>query len=154
MGRKSTFSPEKGRKICQKIAEGLSLRKACEEIGGVAPSTVISWALDSKRADFAEHYARAMTIRAHGWAEEILEIADDGRNDFVERETKGKVSIVLDREHVQRSMLRVDSRKWILSKLLPKRFGDKPEEKEEGEKVRPTSITFTRGPTPPAHADE
>jgi hypothetical protein len=54
-------------------------------------------------------------------ADELLEIADDATNDFVERQNKdGHTSKVFDAEHVQRSRLRVEARKWLLSKALPK----------------------------------
>lgn len=50
-------------------------------------------------------------------AEEIVEIADDGANDI----DGDKV----DHENVQRSRLRVDARKWVAARLLPKRYGDR-----------------------------
>ncbi len=55
-------------------------------------------------------------------ADELLEIADDGRNDWVVDEEGGDK---YNGDHVQRSRLRVDTRKWLLSKALPKVFGDK-----------------------------
>lgn len=58
-------------------------------------------------------------------ADELVEIADDGTNDYVEREVDGGVRVVFDGEHFQRSRLRVDTRKWVLSKVLPKIYGDK-----------------------------
>ncbi len=61
------------------------------------------------------------------WAEEIVDIADDATNDWMERrnEEGGVSAVVADHEHISRSKLRVDSRKWIASKLLPKVYGDK-----------------------------
>ncbi len=59
-------------------------------------------------------------------ADETVEISDDGRNDWMERQSEeDKERYVLNGEHVQRSRLRVDTRKWLLSKALPKMFGDK-----------------------------
>ncbi len=52
----------------------------------------------------------------------MADIADDGSNDFT-KDKDGKA--VVDHEHIQRSRLRIDTRKWIASKLLPKRYGDK-----------------------------
>ncbi len=58
--------------------------------------------------------------------DEITDIADDGSNDYIEQEQKnGKIARVLDGEHVQRSRLRVDTRKWVLARMLPKIYGDK-----------------------------
>ncbi len=64
-------------------------------------------------------------------AEEIVEIADDGRNDWMEVMSKDGESIGwrLNGEAVQRSRLRVDARKWLMSKLLPKKYG---ESKDDG----------------------
>jgi hypothetical protein len=56
-------------------------------------------------------------------ADEVVDISDDARNDFVEREDASRVA---NQEHIQRSRLRVDTRKWLLSKCLPKIYGDRP----------------------------
>jgi hypothetical protein len=59
-------------------------------------------------------------------ADEIIDIADDGSNDWMERELEsGKTIEVLNAEHVARSRLRVDARKWVAAKLKPKKYGDK-----------------------------
>ena len=59
-------------------------------------------------------------------ADELFSIADDSTNDFMEIEDKkGKTRIVPDNEAQARSRLRVDTRKWYLSKVLPKIYGDK-----------------------------
>lgn len=59
-------------------------------------------------------------------ADELLEIADDGSNDWMEKTVgSGETITVVDHEHVQRSRLRVDTRKWYLSKLAPKRYSEK-----------------------------
>lgn len=64
-------------------------------------------------------------------AEESLEIADDGRNDWMERQSQSEKGLgvnngwVLNGEHVQRSRLRVDTRKWFAARLHPKKYGDK-----------------------------
>lgn len=59
------------------------------------------------------------------FAEEILEISDDGTNDWMKRKVGDEVIDVVDHEHIQRSKLRVDSRKWLMSKIAPKRYGEK-----------------------------
>jgi hypothetical protein len=66
-----------------------------------------------------------MRLRAERMAEEILDIADDGSNDWIEREQDGRTVIVADHEHIQRSKLRVDARKWLMAKMLPKKYGDR-----------------------------
>jgi hypothetical protein len=60
-------------------------------------------------------------------ADELMEIADDGRNDWMERHGEEDPGWQVNSEHIQRSRLRVDARKWTLSKVLPKIYGDKQE---------------------------
>ena len=59
---------------------------------------------------------------ALGWADDLDEIARDRRGDFVVNE-EGK--LVPDMEHIMRSRLRIDTRKWLLGKVLPRVYGDK-----------------------------
>lgn len=75
---------------------------------------------------FQERYAQAKAECADALVEEIIDIADDGTNDWMEVHDKDGacVGYKLNGEHVQRSKLRVDSRKWIASKLKPKKYGD------------------------------
>lgn len=90
-------------------------------------STLMDW-LD-KEESYAEKYARAKEAQADFMVEEILEISDDGRNDFIESLDKDEqpMGYKLNGEHVQRSKLRVDARKWVAAKLKPKKYGDKLE---------------------------
>lgn len=69
--------------------------------------TVRDWALDDYKG-FASQYARATLIRMHVLADEIMEIADNAKF-----------------EEVMVSRLRVDTRKWLMSKIAPKVYGDK-----------------------------
>lgn len=125
-GRPSIFSEELAARICERLAAGETLRSVCRDDDMPAPSTVIGWTHADKA--FSEQYANA---RQHGYqfmADELLEISDDGSNDWMEREQEreGKnEGWQFNGEHFQRSRLRVDTRKWLLSKALPKVFGDK-----------------------------
>jgi hypothetical protein len=58
----------------------------------------------------------------------LLEISDDGRNDWMQRRGNDeRGGWELNGEHIQRSRVRIDTRKWLLSKMLPKVYGDKSE---------------------------
>ena len=74
----------------------------------------------AKDPNFRDAYLAAKTMLAEAFGEEIVAIADDSSRDWVEGEN-GKV---LDHEHVQRSKLRCDARKWVAARLAPKRWGD------------------------------
>jgi transposase len=126
MARPSDYSPKVAERVCVAIAEGYSLRQIAAREGWPDRSTILRWL--NKHAEFRDQYARAREMQAEHFADEILEIADGGSNDWIERKRQdGSIEIVLDHEHVQRSRLRVDARKWLLSKLMPKQYGDKVE---------------------------
>lgn len=129
MARPTKLTKKLGEEICNLICEKYSL-KQIEDKSEKYPkkSTILSW--NTKEGGlyewFQDLYARALIVRAHAWAEEILDISDDGSNDWIEREGKnGRVYKTVDNEAVQRSRLRVDSRKFLLAKMLPKLYGDK-----------------------------
>lgn len=94
-------------------------------------ATVCRWL--NERPSFREQYARAREMQADVIAEETFEIADDGRNDWMEVETQKGSYIKLNDEAVSRSRLRLDQRKWWLSKLAPKKYGEKLEVEHSGE---------------------
>lgn len=125
-GRPSDYSVELAARICSELAQGRSLRDVCNDDGMPAESTVRAWAVDD-REGFSAHYARAREIGYHAMADELLAIADDGRNDWMERRGEEDAGWQANGEHIQRSRLRVDARKWMLSKVLPKIYGDKQE---------------------------
>jgi hypothetical protein len=85
---------------------------------------VRGWAADD-RDGFSARYARAQEQRVDRWADDVIEIADDARNDFIEAcAAKGEVFLKADMEAIMRSRLRIDTRKWLMSKLFPRRYGD------------------------------
>jgi hypothetical protein len=89
-----------------------------------AQRTIFQWL--AKNPEFAQQYTIAHDMRLEAMAEEIIEISDDGRNDWIERQVgENRTETVADHEHINRSRLRVDTRKWLLSKLAPKKYGDK-----------------------------
>ncbi|WP_192878862.1 terminase small subunit protein [Sphingopyxis lindanitolerans] len=113
--------------ICERMIEGDSLRAICAAVDMPSVSTVFRWLSEDtvQAAELREQYARAREGQADAIFDEILQIADDGRNDYVERlRSDGEKDTVFDAEHVQRSKLRVDARKWVASKLAPKKYGD------------------------------
>lgn len=123
-GRKSTFTQEVADIICERLVEGESLRSICSDEDMPNKSTVFRW-LQVNEA-FRDQYARAKEAQAEALIDEIFDIADDARNDWMEKVNQdGEVSVVLNRESVQRSKLRVDARMWAASKMLPKKYGDK-----------------------------
>lgn len=123
-GRPSKYSKLIADTICEKLAEGFTLREVCKSEEFPAESTVRLWALED-RDGFSAQYARAREIGYQAMADELLEISDDGRNDWMERNGEDDRGWVANGENMGRSRLRVDTRKWLLSKALPKLYGDK-----------------------------
>lgn len=116
MPRPSTFTNEIADLICERMSEGESLRKICAEPGIPSMSTVFRWLGDGKNSAFREQYARAREAQADKYADELVDIADEGRN-----EDAGIIR------------LRMDARKWAASKLAPKKYGDKLDLTHDGE---------------------
>ena len=127
MGRPSKYSKELSLEILGQLAEGKSLRKICEQKGMPAISTVLLWRLEHE--EFSEQYTHARELQAFGILDELLDISDDGSNDTYETENGTKVNS----EVIQRSKLRIDTRKWFLAKMLPKVCGDKLDLNHSGE---------------------
>jgi len=124
-GRPSNYSEKIASEILGHVASGKTLREVCREEKFPSESTVRGWVLDD-REGFSARYARARNLCLEVWADEIIEISDDASNDWMARNGKDdEPSWSVNGEHIQRSKLRSDNRKWLLSKLKPHQYGDK-----------------------------
>lgn len=120
MGRKSSYTKKLGAEICQRIAEGETLRSICKDDGMPQVSTVIGWALsqDKRYKAFSEQYKRAREIQLEVHEDEITDIADDGSNDWMIRKRRdGTEEEVFNNEHFQRSRLRVEVRERLIQRI-------------------------------------
>ncbi len=100
------YSERVARDLCQHIAEGKSLRQI-EKIDGMpGTSTIMRWLADPRRDGFRAKYALAKQVQMERLAEEALAISDDPEGDLA------------------RDKLRVDTRKWLITQLAPKRYGE------------------------------
>jgi hypothetical protein len=115
-----TYSTEIADELCGLLAEGKSIRQITELPGMPSRRAVQYWM--SRYPDFREKYECAMMLLAEFWAHEIIEIADDSSGDFIINE-RGERAV--DHENINRARLKVDARRWLLSKILPKRYGDR-----------------------------
>jgi hypothetical protein len=123
MPRRTIRTPENAELICSRIGDGFTLAQIGREID-CTPGMITDWVREDAR--FAVIYAHARELQADHFAVEIIEISDDGSNDWMERElASGAIVTVPDHEHVNRSRLRVDVRKWLMAKMAPKRYGEK-----------------------------
>ena len=122
-GRPSLYTPEIAELLCTRLAAGESLRKICRDEDMPSEVSVRTWALNlSGNFDtFSAQYATARRIGYEQMAEDVIEIADDSSQDVIDTDSGSRMNT----EYVARSRLRVDTRKWLLSKVLPKLYGDK-----------------------------
>ena len=87
---------------------------------------------------------RAKQLQMEHMAEEMIDIADDGSNDLMTI-VKGDESYEQEnKEIVNRAKIRIDTRKWLMSKLNPKKYGDKLDLTSDNKALAPTNITIVR----------
>lgn len=133
-GRPTLYTTELAAEICDAVAcSQKGLKRLCEENPHWPDkSTIIRWRFQN--TEFYDQYARAKDFQVECAGDELLEIADDGSNDYMLNKDGNEV---IDHEHVRRSILRVDTRKWLLSKLLPKKYGDRVQTEISGKNGAP-----------------
>jgi hypothetical protein len=106
--------------ICTEIEKGRALRNVLKEDKMPSTSTFYEWL--ELYPDKSKQYTRATEIRAEAIFDDILSIADENANDTYINDNGIEV---VNNDVIQRSRLRIDARKWVLSKLNPKKFGEK-----------------------------
>lgn len=114
--RPTIYTEELAKTICQRIANGESVRSIARDDSMPAASTIFDWALNNPI--FSEHYVRAKEIGAEIEFEELQDMADSAKTSIVGDDKS-------DNARVQAVKLSVDTKKWALSKKLPKKYGDK-----------------------------
>ena len=130
-GRPEIHTPELARLICAEIATtSKSLKTICKGENMPSVGTVLKW-LHEDKDGFLGQYTRAKEDQADFLAEEMLAIADDGSNDTIVTE-KGDYE---NKEWTSRSKLRVETRKWIASKLKPKKYSERVDITTDGDKL-------------------
>lgn len=126
-GRPFTYDKELVAPILERVSGGETLRAVCRDLKTVPESTFRLWVVYDHDG-LAAQYARARQAQAESWSDEILDIADDGSRDTTTKTGRdGEQIEVCDHEWINRSRLKVDTRKWLMAKLHPKAYGDKVE---------------------------
>ncbi|MDH5825758.1 hypothetical protein [Sphingobacterium faecium] len=149
-GRPQTWIPEKKSEaidqIIERICEGESLRSILQYANReILPSVAVFLKWVSEDESLEKQYARAMSVRSDVLFDEILEISDESNADL-DIGDDGKLRTV--GEAIQRSRLRVDARKWALSKMNPKKYGDKIDVTSNNEKIVTNVISLGTGVKP------
>ena len=110
--------------ICERVADGETVRQIAADERMPSASTIYLTLANNQ--GFSEQYARAREAQLERWEDEMLEIADDATNDYVEKRNKdGSTFQAVDHDHVTRSKVRIDTRKWLMAKRMPKKYGER-----------------------------
>ena len=123
--------------ICKRIMEGESLRDVLKDSDMPTRATFYKWINESE--DIQNKYARATTARADYVFDQILEIADKQGADML---IIDGVEVV-NHNVIQRNRLQVDARKWIISKMNPKKYGEKVDITTGNKPITPQETTVT-----------
>lgn len=121
--------------ICADLSNGKPLRQICREID-IQWSTIYRWR--KAYPDFDMRFEIARSMGEEALAAECLDIADDTSRDFVTTDD----GPVFDKEHVQRSKLRIETRLKLLAKWNPKKWGDKIEQTHKGDANAPVQLVL------------
>ena len=116
-GRPAIYTDKIATEICRRIALGESLKKVTLDPRMPCRRTVTKWLVEDDKQGFMRKYADAINVRTENMFDDLEDMAADDDRD------------------VQRSRLMVDTRKWYLSKVMPKKFGDKLDMTTGGEKM-------------------
>ena len=126
------YSEELAQEICRHIADCVSLRTIAAMEGMPDVATIMRWLADETKPEFRKQYARAREAQADKMAEDILAIADEectmvraDKHGTKDDDGAGNTAVVFDATAVARNKLRVDARRWLASKMAPKKYGDK-----------------------------
>jgi hypothetical protein len=115
-------TPEHADRICELLEDGKTLRQISAELG-FRQSQIAMWGLGTgdgaRDQSFIDRYARCLSSRWEDMAEQVIEIAEE----IPPVDTLGHV----DSGWVQNQRLRIDTKKWLLSKALPRKYGDRVE---------------------------
>lgn len=124
-GRPTAYTAELAAEILERLSTGESLRAICKGEHMPDERTVRRWVVDNV-GEFSPQYMRARDIALDMMADDILEIADTQEIGLtITEKPTGTESRKGDM--IEHRRLRIDTRKWYLSKLAPKRYGDKVE---------------------------
>ncbi len=134
------FTEQRAEEICSRMAAGETLPQICRDAHMPSPN-VVRYTWTEKYPAFSDAYIRARHALVDHWAEETIDIADDSTNDYVDREVRaGRAVRVVDQEHIARARLRVDARRWLVSKLNPKSYGDRVDLNVGGQAGNPLAV--------------
>jgi hypothetical protein len=106
VGQITVYSPELAAEICCRVANGETLRDVCRT-PGMPPVSTVRWWYTHDVEGFAILYAQARQSQVESWGDEIVSISEERDSEPNDRR------------------VRIDTKRWLMSKLVPKRYGDR-----------------------------
>jgi hypothetical protein len=140
-GRPNSYTPEIATKVCAELAMGRSLRSVCKQDDMPCIQSIFNWF--HLFPEFVEQYARAKEESADAMAEEILAISDEteeGKTITVRGDGNEEVKT---EDMLGHRRLKIDTRKWLMAKMKPKKYGDKLDMTSNGETLNVSVSTGT-----------
>lgn len=134
VGRPDIFTKELADEVCKRIADGKSLRSVCKENDMPGMTTVFKWLRENE--GFTKQYARACVERTEAQQEEMLEIGDNAISHSETADPKAANAVV------SAYKLKADNLKWSMSKMQPKKYGDKVDVTSDGKQIKGNTIMF------------
>ncbi|HAN5144970.1 TPA: DNA-binding protein [Escherichia coli] len=129
VGRPHGYTEEKALEICELVADGQSINKISKMLGMPTRSTILKWFRDVP--EFSIMYARAKEIGFEVLADEIIDLSDAAEN--------------IKAEELRRHQLMIDTRKWLLAKLQPRKYGERVTQEVVGNKEEaPVQVAVTK----------
>jgi len=131
-GRPSKYTKELSDEICALLSQGLSLRSVCRIKGMPDITTIFEWM--RVHPDFSPQYALATNERTEAQHEDLLELGDEAikLSQTVDTKVSGAV--------VQAVKLKADNMKWSMSKMKPKKYGDKVDVTSDGKAIKGNTL--------------
>lgn len=115
-GQPTKYTEEIGNTICERLSNGESLVKICQDEGMPPRATVYGWI--TQQEEFSNKYTRAREGQGHYYADDVDEI--------LQRMYSGEID-------AQKARVAIDARKWQSGKLLPGVYGDRVNVDHSGE---------------------
>lgn len=147
VGAPSLYTRELATEIVDRVSNGENLAQICRDEH--MPARITIWKWESKYKAFGRALVLAREFHSRALADDLLDIADDGHNDWMEREVaNGRLERVRDPEAVPRSRLRIQTRQWLLAKHMPEVYGDHVDVQHGG------TVNINIGLGPPAEPEQ
>jgi len=126
-------------RICQHISENKSSLREALKLEGM-PDSVTFYKWIDEDSEKLKQYVRACEERADAIFEDIIEISEDREGRYQDEDG----NLRIDSGTVQNKRLEIDTKKWVLSKMNPKKYGDKLDVTSDNKPIQPLEFKIIK----------